>query len=297
VKKLFSILFILVLVVSLGLAMPVAADPGTTYYVSTTGGDETGDGSYLDPWRTIQHAVDQVALGDTIMVLPGEYDAFLVDGKANIDIISTEGAVVTTATIACNYSFGLELPVCVWVMAMVEDSININIEGIDFDGTGVDEEAVIGILYYGSAGRIADLTVENIVGADSGIGVVITDGESTSTVEITVCTISNNDVGIGVLSDSTQEAHINNIVGNDYGVVNAGGETPDATRNWWGDASGPYHPTTNPGGSGNPVSDDVDFEPWLGSEPVTQMVENNTCLLYTSPSPRDGLLSRMPSSA
>ena len=26
-------------------------------------------------------------------------------------------------------------------------------------------------------------------------------------------------------------------------------------------------------------------------------VPNNTCLLYTSPSPRDGLLSRMPSSA
>ena len=27
------------------------------------------------------------------------------------------------------------------------------------------------------------------------------------------------------------------------------------------------------------------------------MIETNTCLLYTSPSPRDGLLSRMPSSA
>ena len=27
------------------------------------------------------------------------------------------------------------------------------------------------------------------------------------------------------------------------------------------------------------------------------MNENKTCLLYTSPSPRDGLLSRMPSSA
>ena len=26
-------------------------------------------------------------------------------------------------------------------------------------------------------------------------------------------------------------------------------------------------------------------------------LNNNTCLLYTSPSPRDGLLSRMPSSA
>ena len=27
------------------------------------------------------------------------------------------------------------------------------------------------------------------------------------------------------------------------------------------------------------------------------IVQNNHCLLYTSPSPRDGLLSRMPSSA
>ena len=33
-------------------------------------------------------------------------------------------------------------------------------------------------------------------------------------------------------------------------------------------------------------------------QPLTfNILENNTCLLYTSPSPRDGLLSRMPSSA
>ena len=30
---------------------------------------------------------------------------------------------------------------------------------------------------------------------------------------------------------------------------------------------------------------------------VKSHIETNTCLLYTSPSPRDGLLSRMPSSA
>ena len=34
------------------------------------------------------------------------------------------------------------------------------------------------------------------------------------------------------------------------------------------------------------------------SLPILQLAdENNNCLLYTSPSPRDGLLSRMPSSA
>ena len=34
-----------------------------------------------------------------------------------------------------------------------------------------------------------------------------------------------------------------------------------------------------------------------GTEPAKIANEFNTCLLYTSPSPRDGLLSRMPSSA
>jgi len=278
VKKIFGILFALVLVVSLGLAIgtSVAADPGTTYYVSTTGSDETGDGSYSDPWRTIQHAVWQVASGDTIVAAAGAYDTFTVADKANINIISTEGATVTTATIACNYSLGLELPVCVWVMAMVENSTNINIEGIDFDGTLIiDKEAVIGIFYLGSTGRIADLTVENIFGDDLGIGVAIIDQEGTSTVEITGSTISDNGIGILVFSDSTQEAHLNNIAGNSEGVVNAGIVTVDATRNWWGDASGPFNPHSNLG-TGDYVSDNVDFEPWLGSESVTQTVENAT---------------------
>ena len=34
------------------------------------------------------------------------------------------------------------------------------------------------------------------------------------------------------------------------------------------------------------------WDPWR-----SRIVQNNICLLYTSPSPRDGLLSRMPSSA
>ena len=38
-----------------------------------------------------------------------------------------------------------------------------------------------------------------------------------------------------------------------------------ARKNWWGDASGPYHPQFNPDGQGNPVSDNVDFAPWLSS--------------------------------
>ena len=35
----------------------------------------------------------------------------------------------------------------------------------------------------------------------------------------------------------------------------------------------------------------------VNSNPASIMTDPETCLLYTSPSPRDGLLSRMPSSA
>jgi hypothetical protein len=46
----------------------------------------------------------------------------------------------------------------------------------------------------------------------------------------------------------------------------------DARNNWWGDASGPYHPTLNPFGQGDTIlSDSVLFIPWLVSPPDTTM--------------------------
>ena len=43
-----------------------------------------------------------------------------------------------------------------------------------------------------------------------------------------------------------------------------------------------------------PKKDLVDFNVAMTAE---RLARNGICLLYTSPSPRDGLLSRMPSSA
>ena len=52
-------------------------------------------------------------------------------------------------------------------------------------------------------------------------------------------------------------------------------------------------------GEGPAVTDEEDWELWRAvAEAVTvPVIAGTTCLLYTSPSPRDGLLSRMPSSA
>ena len=59
-----------------------------------------------------------------------------------------------------------------------------------------------------------------------------------------------------------------------------------ADSNWWGDATGPYHPTANPTGLGDSVSDYVDFDPWLtgpGVEehPIVKPVEIDESLIAT----------------
>jgi hypothetical protein len=65
-----------------------------------------------------------------------------------------------------------------------------------------------------------------------------------------------------------------------------------AENNWWGDASGPYHPTLNPGGLGDTVSDYVDFVPWLSwpvgveERPIVNSVkahENLTATIFRGP--------------
>jgi len=50
--------------------------------------------------------------------------------------------------------------------------------------------------------------------------------------------------------------------------------TVDATKNYWGDISGPEHEATNPGGTGNAVSDNVEYIPWLTRDFQTVLDDN-----------------------
>ena len=87
-------------------------------------------------------------------------------------------------------------------------------------------------------------------------------------VEITRCEISSNDgwdLGGGIYaSDASVTVSACDIAGNGTGIYVQGmpSEPAHAVRNWWGDASGPYHPFLNPDGLGDAVSDHVEFEPW-----------------------------------
>jgi parallel beta-helix repeat protein len=66
-----------------------------TYYVATTGDDGIGDGSSGNPWRTIQHAVNTITEGDTIIVRDGTYTENVYVNKDHLTIKSEKGAAST----------------------------------------------------------------------------------------------------------------------------------------------------------------------------------------------------------
>ena len=93
------------------------------------------------------------------------------------------------------------------------------------------------------------------------------DGLSTVSPTITSNILRNGDYGIYVYSDCTPVVGFNNIYGNSlYGVYNRGDSVIGCQNNWWGDKSGPTSPE-NPDGTGDVVSEKVDFFSWL-SKPI-----------------------------
>jgi len=95
---------------------------------------------------------------------------------------------------------------------------------------------------------------------NTGYGISINRPFSASTIENNE--INGNWVGISFDYQDNSRISNNNITGNSlYGVLSR--NTLNAQDNWWGDPTGPYNVTFNPGGLGNEVSNEVDFEPWL----------------------------------
>jgi parallel beta-helix repeat protein len=93
-----------------------------------------------------------------------------------------------------------------------------------------------------------------------------------------------NGFGIVAVGSSSPLVEGNRFITNGGGLVNtwagaiiAGVTYPSVTinaiHNWWGDASGPCHDQDNPEGTGNSVSDNVDFNPWCTNEGCTEYSE------------------------
>jgi hypothetical protein len=182
-----------------------------------------------------------------------------------INLVKTSNATFTDITANNNGGApGGGFGVCLW----------------EWDGTSED-------LTFNNPMLIDNATDGFLIGCETGMTVrnlAITCGTMTGNGRAGLFVYRASDWGEGVIEDVviTQSS----ITGNGQWGVAAimAYEDIDARHNWWGSSSGPYHTTLNPGGTGDAVSDNVTFEPWLVGFPTvttqaaTSITTNSTTL-------------------
>lgn len=99
-----------------------------------------------------------------------------------------------------------------------------------------------------------------------------------------------NMIGLQIIPNENIHVNLNKIYNNtDFGAVSDPYwdgtkyiyENLDAINNWWGDATGPYHPSTNPNGTGNEITDYVNYYPWIENYlPTIKIVNPQPGFLY-----------------
>jgi hypothetical protein len=88
---------------------------------------------------------------------------------------------------------------------------------------------------------------------------------------------SGNSTGVGISSSQTVPISFADCIFEEntiYGVRNDSQVEVVAVDCWWGDISGPHHPSLNNRGTGNPVSDNVSFDPWIGKDELEDEIES-----------------------
>ena len=148
----------------------------------------------------------------------------------------------------------------------INGAMNSSIEGNTIFDTGkpTDYWLYTGIHICGSAASSTPNRIEGNDIFDNYIGIVIRSDDS--------------GVNFGTNVPGAPEVHCNNIYNSTFlGMLNRSwrpGYEVDGTCNWWGHASGPYHPTGNPSGMGDRVSNYVDYNPWLMAPTISWVIND-----------------------
>ena len=190
---------------------------------------------------------------------PNGYSGIILGGSSDAAYVDLSGTVIEDNEVVSGSANGIGIQ----LKRFTTSSPPVSITGNTLTGGGM------GVRLWSGDGETV-IQGNTITNNASGIVLGRDAAHTVTNVSIVGNDILNNIVDTGILvkngSATGNEAHCNSIVGNDIGVKNEDpDDTFDAEYNWWGDASGPTH-AENPGGTGDAVSDNVDYTPWLGEQ-------------------------------
>lgn len=246
----------------------------TSYQDDTYAGDTNGDGasSTAEPgdWRQLYMMEDSTAVMEYVVVQYGGQD----HGVSMVSV-SSDDVSIHYGTFAYNYNYDA-------TFRLESDAMITNNTFTSNMTTAI----------YSASGS-STITNNIITGCSHGAGIAVNNGSpivaqntvtdcssglyaygKTATPFINDNVLTSNDIGINIQNGSIpQEISSNSMHGStQYGLYNATtANTILAENNWWGDETGPYNATVNPTGLGDTVSDSVDFDPWLTTDPLADV--------------------------
>ena len=215
------------------------------------------------------------------------WNTVLNNSKDGIYLIWSESSHILGNTCSWNKENGIYLWSFTHEAFIESNRLEENGNGILLSGAPYSrlEHNILVNNQYGIVNRASpynQLSWNTVMGNDIGIYL-----QASDYVSVGNCTISRNDIGIFMYDISANgytvgtEIHLNNIFTNsDAGIdnTNNGGRSVNATGNWWGSDTGPYHPDTNAEGIGDKVTDHVEYWKWLYwpfDEPWTWYVDDD----------------------
>lgn len=223
---------------SLGLqSMLDAAAAGSTVYVP--------DGTYYE---------EQFDINKAVTVQPQNAGNVIVNVLGNGIGITADNVVIDGLTIKSDDATAL-LNVGKSVSGTTAHIDNCTIQNCIFDGNGIADG-----VYIGDCNDV-NLFSNKIMKCLKGISL----SNAALSLSIIDNDIFSNKFGVYVAGSATQVSLISNGIywNTSYGVTNQSGVSLNAENNYWGSETGPYHASLNTSGTGNAVSNNVDFDPYF----------------------------------
>ncbi len=188
---------------------------GPVWHVSAQGSDQSGDGSYGSPFRTIQRAIESASSGDTVLVEKGVY-------RENLSLVDKDSIVVSSHFIldqkeATIKSTVIEAKTTGWVVT-IGRSEQVTVTGFTIQkGKGEHGSLGGGIYCYSSTVDISNnIIAKNENQSGYGAGIYCYDSKASILHNQISCNYNYEGQGAGIYSYKSESNIGHNVINDNH---------------------------------------------------------------------------------